>query len=210
MKTAPGILVMILLCCGFQAHADTGRGASIARTDALVKAVDSTIAGYRKAERDLNGLSTGGSTVTSYSKGARIDKIGMVTYGEAGRAFHDFYYRGGKVVCMRHRVVSYEGITTHSLHGEDGLRERMTTDFRLYFLNDELVLWNTRIGASPGGEVRAAALQSFLDTAYSMLALMRREPGSGPCQGGWECTEKSGGRCTKYRCAGPQGSEHGD
>ncbi|MBN1533852.1 MAG: hypothetical protein JXA20_14370 [Spirochaetes bacterium] len=203
MKTASAIMAAVLAGLWLGAYAATGQGVSVAGIDRKVKAFDSKIGGFRKTERYLNGLSTGGSTVTSYSKGRRIDKIRLESFGETGRAIQDFYFWDGTLLFMRHRVIGYEGVTTHSPDGNDGLRESTTTDFRLYFSNDTLLRWTAVAGAAPGGEVRAAALQGFTDSAYSVLALMRQGPERGPCKEGWGCTERSGGRCVKYRCAGP-------
>src|SRR5947209_6748802 len=92
------ILAFILLFPGDQVLAQATDTAKVNFVRAEVSRINQNLKSYKRVEKKYTIETTDGNSMLLYYEGNDIRKIAAVYYGESGKALHEFYFSGKKLI----------------------------------------------------------------------------------------------------------------
>jgi hypothetical protein len=142
-------------------------GDSIESIRAHYASINKNIKRYRKVEKDADGYSTEGGTITAYFDGDSIKKIAGHFYGEIGRADEDYYYWDDQLIFVFRKESTYD----RPLSG----KVVATKESRFYFENGRMIRWLNEKGRQvpPSSSGYREKQSEYLDSAKKFGELAR-------------------------------------
>src|SRR5258708_6861556 len=109
-----GMLVCLTASARFWGH---DHETAIRLIRARYEAVNRSAKRYTKVERDLQGYSVEGGSLTGYFAGPMVRKMVAIHYGETGRAAEEYYFWNGRLFFVLRTDSHYDQpIGSHELN----------------------------------------------------------------------------------------------
>lgn len=99
---------MVLVFATSYLSANAQASSAIASIRAEVNQINKRAASFKKVTRDVEGLTTEGTTATYFTSGKLLKKIVGKMYGETFRATAELFYSGGQLIFAFQRLEKYD------------------------------------------------------------------------------------------------------
>jgi len=142
------VLAVTLLFLADRAFAQTADTAKLNFIKARFAEISQNLKSYKKVEKTDTAETTDGNSVLLYYEGNEIRKITAAYYGESGKALHEFYFSGKKLIFCYFVIYYYN----KPYYIKGGGKVASTADKRIYLDNDKIFFIKKRPAVSKNSD----------------------------------------------------------